>query len=217
MAEDLFLHGVQNIGYLMNVIAIPLATILIGRKLLKEKKATGKLNDIRALIFFIFFSFSNLVILEFLVGTQFYSSPLLAELFGGNLGGFNIYSMVIGLIASLGLMMVAVANRWDFLHYTSLFFFGGMVLLYLFTGFESLLTPYIYFAGGTSIVFLYLTGIRVKDNGALALAIFFTVAFGSAIFENPMATSISVIIYDIFVLIFSFGLFKPFKQREVVA
>ena len=215
MAEDLFLQGVQNIGYLMNVIAIPLATILIGRKLLKEKKVTGKLNDIRALIFFIFFSFSNLVILEFLVGTQFYSSPLLAELFGGNLDGFNIYLMVIGLIASLGLMMVAAANRWDFLHYTSLFFFGGMVLLYLFTGFESFLTPYIYFAGGTSIVFLYFTGFRVKDNGALALAIFFTVAFGSAIFENAMATSISVIIYDIFVLVFSFGLFKPFKQEVI--
>lgn len=220
MAEDLFLHGLQNIGYLLNVIVIPLATIIVGRKLLKEKKATGKLNDIRAIIFFIFFSFSNLVILEFLIGTQFYDAAtraFLAELFGGNFDGFNIYSLVIGLIASLGLMMVAVANRWDFLHYSSLFFFGGMILLYAFTGFSALLEPYVYFAGGASIVFLYLTAFRVKDNGALALAIFFTLAFGTVIFDVALISGFGVIMYNAVILIFSFGWFKPFKQREVVA
>ena len=84
MAEDLFLHGVQNIGYLLNVIVIPLATIIVGRKLLKEKKATGKLNDIRASTFFIFFSFSFLVLLEFLIRMEVYDTPLLANLYGGN-------------------------------------------------------------------------------------------------------------------------------------
>ncbi|MHA1235446.1 MAG: hypothetical protein ACTSQL_10225, partial [Promethearchaeota archaeon] len=182
MAEDFFVQGLQNIGYLLNVIIIPLATIMVGRKLLKEKKETGKLNDIRAIIFFIFFSFSNLVILEFFVRYQIYNSPLLAELFNGTLQGFNIYSLIVGFIASLGLMMVAVANRWDFLHYTSLFIFGGMILLYMLTGFDVILEPYIYLAGGASILFLYLTAFRVKDNGALALAIFFTLAFGTVLF-----------------------------------
>lgn len=217
MAEDLFLHGLSNLGYLLNIIIIPLATIIVGRKLLKEKKATGELNEIRALTFFILFSFSNLVILEFLIRTQIYSSPVLAELFGGNFDSFNIYSLVIGLIASLGLMLVTTANRWEFLHFAALFFFGGMILLYAFTGYDALLEPYIYFAGGVSVVFLYLTAFRVKDNGALALAIFFTLAFGTVIFDVPLIRGFGVIIYDVVILLFSFGLFRVFKQKELTA
>jgi len=216
MAEDFFVQGLQNIGYLLNVIIIPLATIMVGRKLLKEKKETGKLNDIRAIIFFIFFSFSNLVILEFFVRYQIYNSPLLAELFNGSLQGFNIYSLIVGFIASLGLMMVAVANKWDFLHYTSLFIFGGMILLYMLTGFDVILEPYIYLAGGASILFLYLTAFRVKDNGALALAIFFTLAFGTVLFNVALITGLGVLLYNVVILIFSLGWFKPFKQ-EVMA
>ncbi|NVM46932.1 MAG: hypothetical protein HWN79_18655 [Candidatus Lokiarchaeota archaeon] len=213
MAEDLFLHGLQYIGSLMNVIIIPLATIIVGRKLLKEKKATGKLNDIRASTFFIFFSFSFLVILEFLIRMEVYDTPHLANFYGGNYNGFNIYSLVIGLIASMSITIVTLANRWDFLQYTSLFFYGGMILLYVFTGFDALLEPYIYFAGGGSIIFLYFTAFRVKDNGALAMAIFFTLAFGTVILDIALLTGISVIIYNVVILIFSFGWFKPFKQE----
>jgi len=215
MAEDLFLHGLQYIGSLMNVIIIPLATIIVGKKLLKEKKATGKLNDIRASTFFIFFSFFFLVLLEFLIRLQVYNTPLLANLFGGNYKSFNIYSLVTGLIASIAIAIVTLANRWDFLQYTSLFFYGGMVLLYAFTGFDALLEPYIYFVGGGSIIFLYFTAFRVKDNGALAMAIFFTLAFGLVIFDIALITGFGVIVYNVVILTYSLGWFKPFKQREV--
>ena len=217
MAEDFFLHGLQYIGSLLNVIIIPLATIIVGRKLLKEKRATGKLNDIRASTFFIFFSFSFLVLLEFLIRMEVYDTPLLANLLGGNYKGFNIYSLVIGLIVSMGFTIVTLANRWDFLQFTSLFFFGGMIILYAFTGFDAFLEPYIYIAGGGSMIFLYITAFCVKDNGALAMAIFFTLAFGPAIFGVPMITAFGVIIYNVVMLVFSLGWFKPFKQKEVVA
>ncbi len=213
MVEDLFLHGLQNIGSLLNVIVIPLATIIVGRKLLKEKKATGKLNDIRASTFFIFFSYSFLVLLEFLIRLDVYDTPHLANFFGGNYNGFNIYSIVIGLIASMSISIVTLANRWDFLQYTALFFYGGMVLLYIFTGFDALLEPYIYIAGGGSIIFLYFTAFRVKDNGALAMAIFFTLAFGIVILDIALLTGFSIIIYNIIILTFSLGWFKPFKQE----
>jgi hypothetical protein len=213
MVEDLFLNGLQNIGSLLNVIVIPLATIIVGRKLLKEKKATGKLNDIRASTFFIFFSYSFLVLLEFLIRLDVYDTPHLANFFGGNYNGFNIYSIVIGLIASMSISIVTLANRWDFLQYTALFFYGGMVLLYIFTGFDALLEPYIYIAGGGSIIFLYFTAFRVKDNGALAMAIFFTLAFGIVILDIALLTGFSIIIYNIIILTFSLGWFKPFKQE----
>ena len=144
---------------------------------------------------------------------EVYDTPHLANLFGGNYNGFNIYSLVIGLIASMSITIVALANRWDFLQFTALFFYGGMVILYMFTGFDALLEPYIYFAGGGSIIFLYFTAFRVKDNGALAMAIFFTLAFGTVILDIALLTGFSVIIYNVVILIFSLGWFKPFKQE----
>jgi hypothetical protein len=217
MAEDLFLHGIQNIGSLLNVIIIPLATILVGRKLLKEKKLTGKLNDIRASTFFIFLSYSFLVLLEFLIRLNVYETPHLANFYGGNYKGFNIFSLVTGLIVSMSITIVTLANRWDFLQYTSLFFYGGMFLLYVFTGFEAFVEPYIYFAGIGSTLFLYFTAFRVRDNGALALALFFTLAFGTVMFDIALITGFSVIIYNIIILMFSVGWFKPFKEEEVSA
>jgi hypothetical protein len=213
MAEDLFLHGIQYIGSLMNVIIIPLATIIVGRKLFKEKRATGKLNDIRASTFFIFLSYSFLVLLEFLIRMNVYETPDLANFYGGNYKSFNIYSLVTGLIVSMSITIVTLANRWDFLQHTALFFYGGMFLLYAFTGFDAMLEPYIYFAGGGSIIFLYFTAFRVKDNGALAMAIFFTLAFGTVVLDIALLTGISVIIYNIVILIFSIGWFKLFKQE----
>lgn len=212
MAEDILLNNISQIGYILNAIVIPIATILVGRKLIKEKRTSGRYNAIRGLIFMIFFSFSILVILELLVNTPAFNLPLLVELFGSGFESFSINTLIIGIIASLGLSMVATANRWEFLYYTSLYFYGGMIFLFLLTGFEAFLLPYIYFAGGASIIFLYLTGFRVKDNGALALAIFFTLAFGTVIFDNPMVTRVGVIIYDVFILVFSLGYFKPFKE-----
>ena len=216
MAEDLFIHGLQYIGSLMNVIIIPLATIIVGRKLLREKKLTGKLNDVRASTFFIFFSFSFLVLLEFLLRLGVYTTPDMANLYGGNYKSFNIFSLVTGLIASLAITIITLANRWDFLQYTSLFFYGGMILLFVFTGFDAMLEPYIYIAGGGSIVFLYFTAFRVKDNGALAMAIFLTLAFVPVVLDIALLTGVGVVLYNVVILIFSLGFFKPFKQEVIV-
>jgi hypothetical protein len=213
MVDDLFLNGLESIGSLLNVIVIPLATFIVGRKLVMEKKANGKLNEIRASTFFIFFSYSFLVLLEFLIRLDVYDTPFFAEFYGGNYNSFNIYSLVIGLIASMSITIVVLANRWDFLQHTALFFYGGMVLLYVFTGFDAFLQPYIYLAGGGSIIFLYFTAFRVKDNGALAMAIFFTLAFGIVVLDIALLTGFSVIIYNILILIYSLGWFKPFKQE----
>ena len=116
----------------------------------------------------------------------------------------------------MAITIITLANRWDFLQYTSLFFYGGMIILYALTGFDAFLEPFIYIAGGGSIVFLYFTAFRVKDNGALAMAIFFTLAFIPVVLDIALLTGFSVILYNAVILLFSLGWFKPFKQ-EVVA
>jgi hypothetical protein len=152
--------------------------------------------------------------LEFVVSYHPESLPWLAEIFGG-FEGLNLYTFIIGFIATLGISLIAVANRWEVLYLTSLFFFGGMVILYLLTGYDAMIMPYIYISGILSVGFLYMTGFRVKDNGALGLAVFFTLAFVTVIIEEGLITRLVVIVYDIFIIIFSLGFFKPFKEELV--
>jgi hypothetical protein len=213
MVEELYIQIIADIGYILNAFVIPIATAILGLKLRREKKSMGHYNPVRLIIFGIFCSFSVLVILEFM--TIFYptSLPLLTQIFGG-FEGLSLYTFLIGIIASLRLTLVAFANRWEMLYFFPFFFYGGMLIFFILTSFDLLLMPYIYMAGALSIMFLYITGFRIKDNGALALAIFFTLAFGTVALDAiPFITCMAVILYDIFILIFVLGFFKPFKEE----
>jgi len=214
MADELFTN-ITQLGYYLNAIIIPFATALIGTKLLREKKAYGKFNIVRFIMFSIFLSFSVLVILELLINIPGLSIPFLEAIFSGNFESFSLYTLLISFIATLGMTMIAYANGWEMLYYSGLFFYTGMIVLYFLTGFNGIMMPYVYIAGGASIIFLYLTAFRVKDNGALGLAIFFTIVFGTVAIDITEITGISILIYDGFILIFSLGFFKPFKEEVV--
>ncbi|MFX1501373.1 MAG: hypothetical protein ACFFDH_10475 [Promethearchaeota archaeon] len=205
-------YVITQLGFYLNAILIPLATLILGRKLFKEKKATGKWNPIRTIIFGVFLCFSALGIIEFFISVLPFELPLLEELFGGGITEFNLYGFLIGTMVTLGMTMFFYANHWESLYYSALFFYGGMIILFLLTGFDIWLETYITILGATSIAFLYLTAFRVKDNGALGLAIFFTIAFGTIIAENHWVSQISILVYSVFILIFSLGYFKPFKE-----
>ena len=203
---------ITQLGYYFNAILIPVATAIIGRKLVKEKKVKGAYNPIRALIFGIFLSFSVLGIIEFFLAVPPFELSLLQEWFGEGIESFDIYGFIIGTMVTLGLTMIFYANRWEPLYYSAMFVYVGMFILYLLTGFDAWLETYIMITGAIGVVFLYFTGFRVKDNGALGLAIFFTIAFGTILIEDHMVTQISILIYSVFILIFSLGYFKPFKE-----
>ncbi|MFX1477611.1 MAG: hypothetical protein ACFFCI_05735 [Promethearchaeota archaeon] len=205
-------YVITQLGFYFNAILIPLATLIIGRKALKERKATGKWNPIRVIIFGVFTCFSAIGIIEFLLSVLSLELPLLEDFYGGGIENFDLYGFLIGMMVTLGMTMIFYANRWESLYYSALFFYGGMVILFLLTGFDIWLETYIMILGVIGIGFLYLTAFRVKDNGALGLAIFFTIAFGTIVLENHWVTQISILIYSIFILIFSLGFFKPFKE-----
>ena len=211
MAEDILLTNLQFSGYFLSAIIIPLATIILGRKLFKEKAIKGSFNHVKLITFSIFACFSIMSVLELIVEMSWF--PLLSEIFGFNIDSVNIYSILIGTMVSLGLTLVFYANRWEMLYYTALMFFGGMVIFYYFTGFDAWLESYIHLAGTCSLVFMYITSFRIKDNGALGLAIFYTLVFSVLIWGMPYFTQIIILTYNAFLLVFSFGLFRPFKQE----
>jgi len=211
MAEDIFLTNLRFSGYILSAILIPMAAIILGRKLYKEKSITGTFNRIKLITFGIFFCFATMSILELIVEMNWF--PLLGQIFGFNIDTVNLYSILIGTMVSLGLTMVFYANRFEVLYYSALMFFAGMIFFYYFTGFDAWLEGYIYLAGAISLIFMYLTSFRIKDNGALGLAIFFTLVFSVLVLGVPYITQVIIIAYNGFILIFSLGLFKPFKQE----
>ncbi|MHA1457065.1 MAG: hypothetical protein ACTSR5_13960, partial [Promethearchaeota archaeon] len=167
-------------------------------------------NPVRLLIFIVFSLFAVLSILEFFVEMNI--SPVLNQLFGYNIETINLYSILIGTMASLGLTLAFYANRWEAFYYLTIFIFGGMIIFYYLTGFDAWVENYIIMTGVGSLIFMYLTGFRLKDNGALGIAIFFTLSFSTLLVESSMINQIVIITYDIFILIFSLGYFKPFKE-----
>jgi hypothetical protein len=116
-------------------------------------------------------------------------------------------------MVSLGLSLVFYANRWEVFYFFSLFFFGGMVIFYYLTGFSAWIEWYIQITAIFSLGFMYLTSFRIKDNGTLGLAIFFTLAFSTLVLDISMVNQIIIIVYNVLILIISLGFFKPFKEE----
>jgi hypothetical protein len=210
---DIILENIRFSGYILSATLIPLATAILGRKLFKEKSVTGAFNPIKLITFTIFACFSIMSVLEFVVEMNWL--PLINGIFGYNIESINLYSILIGTMVSLGLTLIFYANRWEILYYSALMFFGGMVLFYYYTGFDAWLQSYIYIAGASSLLFMYLTSFRIKDNGAFGLAIFYTLVFSTLLLSIPYVTQIIILIYNGFILIFSLGFFKPFRQEVV--
>ena len=211
MAEDALLVILQNIGYLLSATAIPLAAIILGVKLFREKRRVGKYNYVRLIIFTVFTCFATLSVLEYLTHLNIF--PWLNLIFGYSTTEINLYSILIGTMVSLGLVLVAYANRWEMLYFTPLVFFGGMVVFYFATGFDAWLEMYIQIAGVIVLVFLYFTALRVKDNGALGLAIFFTLVFSTVIIDMSLINQFIIIAYNIFMMVFVLGYFRVFKKE----
>ncbi|MFW9785032.1 MAG: hypothetical protein ACFFFB_22310 [Candidatus Heimdallarchaeota archaeon] len=209
MVEDIIVETLREIGYLLSATFIPLATLIVGRKVLREKKSTGQYNIIRLIIFGIFFCFAMMSVFEYLVELSWFSG----EIFGYNISSINLYSILIGTMVSLGLSLVFYANRWEAFYYISIFIFSGMVIFYFLTGYSAWIEWYIQIAAVLCLAFMYFTSFRIKDNGTLGLTIFFTLAFSTLVLELSLINQIIIIIYNIFILILSLGFFKPFKEE----
>jgi len=211
MVEDIIIENLRVIGYFLSATLIPFAALILGRRIIKEKKTTGQYNKVRLIIFGILSCFAMMSVFEYLVELSLF--PI--EIFGYNLTYINLYSILIGTMVSLGLSLVFYINRLEAFYFSSLFIFGGMVIFYYLTGFSGWLELYIQIIAVFCLSFIYFTSFRVKDNGALGLAIFFTLAFSTLVIEISFVNQIIILVYNVFILFFSVGFFKPFKEEVI--
>ena len=207
--SDFLIDSLGLIANLGSAIFIPLATLVIGRKLFLDKKATGRYNMVRVLIFLTFLDFSILAVSEYIVKDILLSAPAVMDPYNAP---FGLYNILVAIMITTGLTLIFYINRIEFLYYTPIFFFTGMYVFYLLTGFDGWLEDYTTYGGVASVLFLFFTAFRVKDNGALGIALFFTLAFSTQFIQDPLVSRIVVISYVVFIVFFSLGLFKPFKQ-----
>ena len=198
----------------LGIIIIPIMTIILGRKVILERREIEKLNMIRFIIFCIFLTLSWMLIWEFIYESTPLGDVLNVELII-SINTFSFYSFGLGLMITLAISMVSYTNRWESLYYIYFFIFAGMFIVFLSTEISIFLLPYVFAGGVIAVVFLFATGFKFKDNSSLGLAIFATLIFPTLIAEKTIVGQMLSLIYPIFGLIFALGYFKLFKAKVV--
>ncbi len=206
----------QAIANFSTIIVAPIMTFLVARKLYIEYKETNQLNIVRLLILGIFIAFSWAIIPTNLVESTDLKYVVDINVIGWNLFTITPYSIAIGVMVTLSLCLIAYANRWETFYYAPLFIFGGVLIFYVLTGFSAWYQYFVLLCGIIGLVFFYITGFRLKDNGSLGLGVFFTFSYISVIFGETIPGDIFTILIAVFGLIFTLGYFTPFKEKEEV-
>jgi len=210
---------VEVIANYLGITIIPIMTIILGRKVILERRKINKFNMIRFINFCIFLTLSWILIWEFLYETTPLGGVLNYELVKSmefDSPTFSLYSFGIGLIITLALVMMTYINRWESLYYVPFFIFAGMFIVFLLTAIAIFLIPYIFAGGVIAVVFLFATGLRLKDNSSFGLAIFATLIFPTLmVAEKTIVGQILSLVYPIFGIIFALGYFKLFKADVV--
>ncbi|MHA2007234.1 MAG: hypothetical protein ACXABO_05975 [Promethearchaeota archaeon] len=202
---------IGTVANYLSIIVIPIMTIILGYRIIKEKHNLGKYNIIRVITLSIFLSLTWILVWEYL----YESTPLntvLSEDITVSIYTFSFYSFGLGFVISLALGIVFYANQWESLYFSSAFIYIGMFITFLLTGYTGFLLPYIFAGGAISVTFLYITGIRLRDNGSLGLAIFASLIFPTLISEKTIIGQLMSIAYPIFGIILALGYFKLFKE-----
>jgi len=206
---------VEVVANYLGITIIPIMTIILGRKVILERRKINKFNMIRFIIFCIFLTLSWLLMWEFLYESTPLGGVLNYELVKA-IYTFSLYSFGIGLMITLSLVMMTYINRWESLYYVPFFIFAGMFIVFLLTEIAIFLIPYIFAGGVIAVVFLFATGLRLKDNSSFGLAIFATLIFPTLmVAEKTIVGEILSLAYPIFGIIFALGYFKLFKADVV--
>jgi len=209
----------QTIANWTTVIIAPIMTILVANRFWQFYKKTNKINYIRLIIFLIFLAFTWAIIPTNLSEVPPFDIYINADLIGTDEATINSYSIAIGFMVSFSLCMIAYANRWETLYYVPLLLYAGIIFSFILNDLSSIYfilnQIYIYGAGVLGVIFFYITGIRLRDNGSLGLGIFFTLSYASLIVGENIIGDVFTFLIGVFGLIFALGFFNPYKKSEV--
>ena len=125
-------------------------------------------------------------------------------------------TICIGFLITTQLTLMFYTYKREELYFSAYFFYIGMVIYFLLTGFQGLHSIYIQISGTICNGFLIYYGIRYKANQVLGLGVLSILAFISTFFYNaPIIWSIIAIIISIYGILYAKGKIIFFKEKNL--
>ena len=121
-----------------------------------------------------------------------------------------VQSFSVPVVIVCGLYIVGHANNWTFLKIVPAIYFIAVILLIYLIDFTVLYLPSMLVGYLAVLVFLLYTGFKLKDNGALGLALFFILTTFVGIAESYPKFIMGIIAYS-YGVFFALGFFRPYK------
>ncbi|MFW9970678.1 MAG: hypothetical protein ACFFDF_10795 [Candidatus Odinarchaeota archaeon] len=197
---------------LLGIVAVLIMVITLIIKLKDYHDKTNKWDIIRILMIIWFLGILYFNTWEFL----YYNTPLQTVIptswIDIDYSTIVIQSYSVPVVIICGLYIVGHANNWLFLKIIPVIYFIIVILLIYLINFTILYLPSMLIGYLAVLVFLLYTGFKLKDNGALGLAIFFILTTFVGISESYVKFILGIIAYA-YGVYFALGYFKPFKIK----
>jgi hypothetical protein len=206
--------GLSFFTNLLGVVAIVIMIITMVIKLTNYHKKTNSWDIIRILMIIWFLGILYFNTWEFL----YYNTPLgnviPIEFMDIDYSTIVVQSFSVPVVIVCGLYIVGHANNWIYLKIVPAVYFIVVILLIYLANFTLLYLPSMLIGYLAVLVFLLYTGFKLKDNGALGLAIFFILTTFVGVSEAYIKAILGIIAYC-YGVYFALGFFKPFKAEAL--
>ncbi len=202
-----------GLSFFTNLLGVVAIIIMVITMFIKLKDYHDKTNDwdiIRILMIVWFLGILYFNIWEFL----YYNTPLhnVIPIYWMDIDYSTIVvqSLSVPVVIVCGLYIVGHANKWVFLKIAPVIYFIIVILLIFLVDFTVLYLPSMLIGYLAVLVFLLYTGFKLKDNGALGLALFFILTTFVGVSESYLKFILGIIAYC-YGMFFALGYFRPFK------
>lgn len=200
---------------LLGVVAIFIMVITMVIKLVNHHNKTNTWDIIRILMVIWFLGILYFNTWEFL----YYSTPLQANIplswIDTDYSTIVVQSLSVPVVIVCGLYIVGHANKWVILKIVPIIYYAVVILLIVLFDFNLLYLASMLIGYLAILVFLIFTGVKLKDNGALGLAIFFILTTFVGVTDFYIKFILGIIAYC-FGIYFALGYFKPFKSKTSI-
>jgi hypothetical protein len=206
-------ESLSFINNLLGVVAIIIMIIIMALRLREFHEKTDNWDLVRLLMIIWFIGILYFNTWEFL----YYNTPLQNNIPSSwislDYNDFVVQSYSIPVVIVAGLYIVGYVNKWMILKVLPVILYAIVVVISLFFEPPFLFLYSMLFGYLIVLVFLLYTGFKLKDNGALGLAVFFLLTTVVGVTESYLKFILGIISYS-FGIYFALGYFNIFKKKE---
>lgn len=206
-----------QVSLYINTFGCILMFLLMLRKVILEKKATGSINTVKFLILMAFL----LEVYSILLEDWFYTWGIFPPSWQVPSDTLGVNTLGKGGIVTVGLCMTFYILGWKPFKLMPVYLYLGMIIYFFLTGIDVFYFWYVIIGGIIGVTVMIAVGSKLKDNGAIGLGILYLIAFVGVVFGMiPEIMYIGPIRIAPFFFIsqytfgvyFSLGYFKPYKD-----